>query len=384
MFTPGINSIAEDLGTTMNVVIGATTGFTVMLGFGPLILAPLSETFGRRTLYLSCFSVFTLLQVPTALSPNVETLIAMRVLSGAVGSVGIANGGGTISDMFEPHERAGVPTIGPLFGGLIVQRLGWRWIFGVLAIVCGINTLAGFFFLRETYAPVILAARMRDLESDGVRIFIQPIVLTLSLYQALIFGTTYSLYTNFEAIYSGIYGFNTEQVGLLYLFPGVGFLIAVRLIVPRIDNVYNALTRRNNDISKPEFRLPLANIGAVLVPASLFWFAWTVESEAPWPATIVSTLFYGAGQVLIVNCIQNYYIDSFEKYAASAVAAGAVFRSVVGGITPLLAPSLFDALGYGWGVSVFAFLAVALAPAPVILYKYGERIRERYHVDLDP
>lgn len=92
----------------MNVVIGATTGFTVMLGFGPLILAPLSETFGRRTLYLSCFSVFTLLQIPTALSPNVETLIAMRVLSGAAGSVGIANGGGTISDMFEPHERAGV------------------------------------------------------------------------------------------------------------------------------------------------------------------------------------------------------------------------------------------------------------------------------------
>lgn len=280
----------------------------------------------------------------------------------------------------------------------------------MLAIVCGINTLAGFFFLRETYAPVILAARMRDLENDGgrrgryrfagqdtrplssrlatafsrpVRIFIQPIVLTLSLYQALIFGTTYSLYTNFEAIYSGIYGFNTEQVGLLYLFPGVGFLIAVRLIVPRIDNVYNALTRRNNNISKPEFRLPLANIGAFLVPASLFWFAWTVEAEAPWLATIVSTLFYGVGQVLIVNCVQNYYIDSFEKYAASAIAAGAVFRSVVGGITPLLAPSLFDALGYGWGVSVFAFLAVALAPAPVVFYTFGERIRERYHVDLD-
>ena len=72
-----------------------------MLGFGPLVLAPLSETFGRRMLYLSCFSVSTLLQIPTALSPNVEILIAMRVLSGAVGSVGIANGGGTISDMFE-------------------------------------------------------------------------------------------------------------------------------------------------------------------------------------------------------------------------------------------------------------------------------------------
>ncbi|KAI9713060.1 MAG: hypothetical protein M1820_001045 [Bogoriella megaspora] len=420
MFTPGIQQIADDLGTTTHSVIGATTGFTIMLGFGPLVLAPLSETFGRRRLYMVCFTIFTLLQIPTALSPNVETLVAIRTLSGAFGSIGIANGGGTISDMFEPHERAGIfgwyllgpllgPTIGPLFGGIIVHRLNWRWMFWVLAIVCSINTLAGFFFLRETYAPVLLAARKREFENDGehhgkyryagqddrpltsklassltrpVRIFVQPIVLTMSFYQALVFGTTYSLYTNFQAIYNGIYGFNTEQVGLLYLFPGVGFLIAVRLLVPRIDNVYNALTRRNKGEATPEFRLPLANIGAILIPLSLFWFAWTVEFQVPWPATIVSTLFYGIGQVMIVNCVQNYYIDSFEKYAASAIAAGAVFRSVVGGVTPMFAPLIFEALGYGWGISVFAFLSVAIAPAPLVFYYFGASIRKRFHIEL--
>ena len=86
MFTPGIGEIAKDLGTTADVVVGATTGFVVFLGLGPLFLAPLSETFGRRSLYLICFSVFALLQVPTALSPNVETLIAVRTISGFFGS----------------------------------------------------------------------------------------------------------------------------------------------------------------------------------------------------------------------------------------------------------------------------------------------------------
>lgn len=62
------------------------------------------ETFGRRKLYMVCFTMFTLLQIPTALSPNVGTLIAMRTISGFFGSVGIANGGGTISDMFVPEE----------------------------------------------------------------------------------------------------------------------------------------------------------------------------------------------------------------------------------------------------------------------------------------
>jgi MFS family permease len=86
MFTPGIEEIAADLGTSSEVVVGATTGFVVFLGLGPLILAPLSETFGRRKLYLICFSIFALLQIPTALSPNVESLIAVRAISGFFGS----------------------------------------------------------------------------------------------------------------------------------------------------------------------------------------------------------------------------------------------------------------------------------------------------------
>ncbi|KAL1603595.1 hypothetical protein SLS60_005183 [Paraconiothyrium brasiliense] len=422
MFTPGIVEIAEDLNTSPTAVIATTTGFLIMLGIGPLLLAPLSETFGRRNLYLICFAVFALLQIPAALAPNIAFLIAVRSVSGFFGSVGIANGGGTISDMFIPSERAGVfgwyllgpllgPTLGPLFGGFIVQRLGWRWIFWVMTIVCSVNTLAGYFFLRETYAPVILARLKQKFEGSNraydatnyqfegedlrplreklahslsrpPRIFMQPIVAVMSVYQALIFGTTYSIYTNMQDIYSGTYGFSTEKVGLLYLGPGSGFLFAVWFLVPRIDDVYKKLTAKHNEKAQPEFRLPLANIGAVFIPLSLFWFAWSVQKKVHWFASIVPTFFYGIGQVMILNTTQNYYIDSFEAYAASAIAAGTVFRSLIGGIVPLIAPSLFDKLGYGWGISVFGFVSLALAPAPVLFYMFGERIRKRFTIKL--
>ena len=424
MFTPGISQIADDLDTSKEVVVGATTGFVVCLGIGPLILAPLSETFGRRRLYLTCFTVFAITQIPTALARNVTELNAWRTVSGFFGSVGIANGGGTLSDMFDPSERAGVfgwyllgpllgPTLGPLFGGLIVQNLRWRWVFWILTIVCSVNTLAAFFLLAETYAPVILEARKKHYEDEASKsssgktyrianqddrpfrirlghsmlrplriLFTQPIVMTMAAYQAIIFGTVYSLYTNFEAIYGNIYGFNTTQVGLVYLGPGLGFLIAVWFLVPRIDTIYNHLTERNNGEAKPEYRLPLANIGAVCLPVSLFWFAWTVEYQVHFAVPILSTVFFGLGMVAILNTVQNYYIDAFSKYAASAIAAGAVFRSIVGGVMPLGATGLFDSLGYGWGISVFAFLCLGLSPAPILFFYYGQSLREMFAIEL--
>jgi MFS family permease len=86
MFTPGIQQIAESLNSSEETVIACQIGYVVMLGIGPLILAPLSETFGRKHLYHVCFTFFTLLQIPAALSPNVATLITVRTVTGFFGS----------------------------------------------------------------------------------------------------------------------------------------------------------------------------------------------------------------------------------------------------------------------------------------------------------
>jgi hypothetical protein len=156
----------------------------------------------------------------------------------------------------------------------------------------------------------------------------------------------------------------------------------VWFIVPKIDVVYNRLSEKHRE-SKPEFRLPIANIGSILIPVSIFWFAWTVEYHVHWFVTILSTFFYGIGQVAIFNSTQNYYIDSFENYAASAIAAGALFRSIIGGVVPLFTPTLVEKLGFGWGMSVFAFLGVLLAPSPILFYYYGGFLREKLAIELD-
>lgn len=418
VYNPAIKNIALSLHTTEEKVIATNTGYIVLLGLGPLIIAPVSETLGRRVVYIVCFSVFTLLQIPTALAPNIATLITVRTLSGFFGSVGIANGGGTINDMFPPSGRAGIygwyllgpllgPVLGPILGGVIAQRLGWRWIYWVILIICSVNTLIGILFLRETYAPVLLAQEKARLEQENkvtytyegqddrklreklltslkrpIIILSQPVVILLSCYQALVFSTTYTIYTQMQNIFAGGYGFSTEEVGLLYLFIGLGGLTSVLFLVPRIDDVYNKLTARNKGVALPEYRLPLTNIGSVLVPVSLLWFAWTVSFRLHWLIPVSALYFYGIGQVMVINTVQNYFIDSFSKYAASAIAAGSVLRSVLGGVTPLFASMMFEKIGYGWGTSVFGFIAILIAPSPIVLYYYGSRLRERFPVSL--
>lgn len=424
-FSPAIDTIAADLNTSKEAIVGSNSAFLIAMGFAPLLLAPLSEVFGRRKLYLICFSIFALLQIPTALAPNVETLTVVRALAGLVGAIAPVNGGGSISDMFQADERAGIyswlllgpllgPSCGPLLGGVLVHRLTWRWIYWAMTIIGAVPTLAAWFLLRESYSPVILARRRAELAADerdrntnspiqyrveGVddrplsrriahsltrpfRIFVQPIVLIMSAYAAITFSTTYVIFTNLARIFTSEYGFNLEQVGLLYLCPGLGNLAAAWFVVPYIDTVYKYLTKRNNGVSEPEFRLPIANIGSVLIPTTLFWFAWTVNARSHWAIAMSSTFFYGLGQVSLFNTIQNYYIDSFEAYAASAIAAGSIFRSLVAGIVPIFAPALFEQIGYGWGISTFGFMALALAPAPLLFFYFGGRIRKAFPCNL--
>lgn len=89
-------------------------------------------------------------------------------------------------------------------------------------------------------------------------------------------------------------------------------------------------------------------------------------------------MLFGASHVSIFNCVQTYYIDAYESNAASALAAGAVLRSLVGGVVPLFVSGMFDQLGYGWGMSVFGILSVVLMPAPAVFYWVGRRVRERF------
>ena len=74
--------------------------------------------------------------------------------------------------------------------------------------------------------------------------------------------------------------------------------------------------------------------------------------------------------------IQAYLVDAFTIHAASALAANAVLRSILGACFPLFGLQMYSVLGLGWGNSLLGFVSLALCPVPLLLLKYGESIRK--------
>ena len=148
------------------------------LGLGPLYLAPLSEAYGRRVIYLSAFSLFTIFNVGCALSPNITVLTVLRFLSGMAASAGPTLGGSSIGDMFSKEDRGraqaiynfgptGGPALGGIIGGFIAYGTGdWRWSMWIMVIAPGVIVLLSFVALRETYAPRLLTIKAVQLRKD--------------------------------------------------------------------------------------------------------------------------------------------------------------------------------------------------------------------------
>lgn len=131
-------------------------------------------------------------------------------------------------------------------------------------------------------------------------LFLAPIVLLLSLYMALIYGYQYLMFTTFPRIFEGQYGFSKNAVGLVYLGIGVGFLVALVFSGLISDRLVIYLRKQNGGAAKPEYRLPLLFVGAVLAPVGLFLYGWSAEKELHWIVPIIGSAVLGAASFTIL------------------------------------------------------------------------------------
>ncbi|KAE8361537.1 major facilitator superfamily domain-containing protein [Aspergillus caelatus] len=387
-----------------------TTIYVLAYMFGPLILSPLSELYGRRLILNSANAIFTLSHIGCALAPNAGTFLAFRIISGLGGSVSLSVGGGIVPDLFDVHER-GVPNalvttgslfgpvLGPLFGGLITQGAGWRWIFWVLLIACAVVSIAMAAFAPETNALVIIRHKTLNLRKETGRqdlqsaydsekssaslnnpwlllaraisrpwkmLFRSPLLVILCIMVGLISGLLYTLLTTTSTFFQEFYGWSLETAGLAYMGLGLGSLIGLIVFA------------KTSDLLTPEMRIVTAFLPALFIPVSFFWYGWSTQAQTHWIVPLIGLVPFGFAQVGINATAQAYLMDASGPFAASSVACVTSVRCLFGAFLPLAGPSLYDHLGLGWGNSLLGFISLVMPVTTISIYRFGQKLRERY------
>ncbi|OKL59038.1 hypothetical protein UA08_05590 [Talaromyces atroroseus] len=404
-YTSGTSQIVEQFNTTDTIVTLGLTFYLLGLAIGSVVMAPLSEVWGRKPVTVGAMIVFNVMIIPVAVARSMVVIIVFRFIGALAGSVMVSSAPGMVADMVPAKNRAlafsvwsigpiNGPVIGPILGGFATQYLGWRWSCWISLMLGGVS-LAFSLVMKETYAPVILrkkAARLRKETGDSrwhCRYdYKVPLIETMktnlsrpifwNLYIGVVYGILYLCFTSYPIVFGDIRGWSLGVSGLAFLGIGIGAMTTITM-----EPLYRRMIQRHKKDPEtgevyPEAMVSVICIGSILIPIGELWFAWTcAPASIPWPAPIAAGIFFGAGNTAVFIYSSNYLTVSYGIFAASALAGNSLVRSVLGGIMPLVGTYMYDNLGPNWSGTLLGLLEVACIPIPFIFWKYGHKIRQK-------
>ncbi|KGO77032.1 Major facilitator superfamily domain, general substrate transporter [Penicillium italicum] len=409
--------IAEYTGVESEVTSLTVALFVLGWAFGPLLWAPISEVYGRRIGMLPPFVVMGCFSIGTAVSRNAASILITRFLGGIFASAPISNVPAALGDMWSPEARgiamafvsiciSGGPTLGPIIGAAVVIRpdMGWRWTAYMEAIIVFSLTLLSFFCLPETFAPVLLkqkAQKLRKTTGDQrywhphekeeinasnvmtkyfgrpLRMLVtEPLVTCTALYASFTYSLIYLTLEIFPIVFREQRHWSLMSSSLTFL----GILIGVILAAPLnflFQPYYKRAVKLNHGKAVAEARLPPLIVGGFLLTTGLFWFAWTAAPKYPWPSPVVAAGFIGAGFTLVFQQCLNFLVDTYGPYAASAVSANTILRSVLACALPVAAAPMAHNLGIGPAISILGGVSCLALPVPFLFMKYTPSLRKK-------
>ncbi|KAI0597800.1 MFS transporter [Biscogniauxia sp. FL1348] len=382
---------------------------------GPLLIAPLSEVFGRYPVMNVANVLFIGAIGLSALSQSTPLLVAARALTGLAVASNVLNPA-IVGDMFISEQRGSPMSIvmlaplvggavGPAISGAVAESLGWRqvvWMSALLATVCELGLLTCF---RETYKVAILKHRAKKLrretgnaslrtafedsdESSSKKLWsyvMRPAIVlagsgvlqALSIFGSIVFTYYYIMSTTLASILEDLYHQSPTEAGFSFIAFSVGSVISVTFCNLFLDRIYIKLRDAHGGKGKPEYRLPVVIVGAFTLPFAIALYGWTAHLRLSLGLLTFSVVLIGTTLMLSFLPFYAYVVDAFGIYAASGMTAVIVLRCLMGTFLPLTTAPLVERFGYGLAFTILASFGLLIAPIPVLVFRYGSVWRQR-------
>lgn len=156
-----LSTIADDFDASETLIAWVISGPLLASAVALPILGKLGDLYGHRRVFLTGFTISTVVTGLTVFAWDPYSLIALRGLAVVIGAATIPSSMALINSVHLPTERAkamgwwslvaaGSPAIGLVIGGPLIDAVGWRPMFGIQAGLSIVPVITAFLVLRET------------------------------------------------------------------------------------------------------------------------------------------------------------------------------------------------------------------------------------------
>ncbi|KAJ5302501.1 hypothetical protein N7476_009300 [Penicillium atrosanguineum] len=397
---------------------------TLFMGIGNLISMPWAYTTGRRPIFLVSILLLIAGGVWCQCSTSLGSHIAGRNIMALAAGQSEALSPMIVQEIHFLHERgrkigwfvfiqnitAGVFFVITTY---MVSAWGWRWWYGFFSIMNGAIFVLSVVFVSETHfdrseeamrgeptpdtdadieypprrwsddlKPFVMKPRLREIPTLYKHI-LQGLLIPTTVWLLLLNGAHLGVYVFESSTFSSIlmpppYSFGFESLGYVQAGQIVCCLIFLPLLGYGGDLVIRLLTKHNNGLYKPEYRLPVIAIPAVVGVICGVIYGQAGANPSQWSVASVVIgynasffAFLGANIVGI-----TYAVDSFPFRAAPflvVICAGRGFISF--GLSYATLPAV-QSLGYDGTMIVEVAICAVLALLAIPMYIFGPRIRD--------
>ncbi|RMJ27490.1 hypothetical protein PHISP_01619 [Aspergillus sp. HF37] len=400
--------IAQDLTVSVQRASYLTSLAIAVLGGAPLFWRPLGNSFGRRPVFLVSLVGSVVGNVGCAKSASYGTMGLCRAITAFFISPAGAMGSAVVAESFFKRDRArcmgvwalmvtlGIPGA-PFIFGFVALRVGYRWIYWILAITNAVQLLLYSFlghetlYLRDANKPAVQGSQLkqglfsfRRIDKTPITLmdFLKPLTFALrpcvsvpaGAYAMIFLWGSAMTTIEIPQVYPEKFGLNTQEVGLQFLGVIIGSVLGEQVGGFMSDRwMRQRRERQSGEAPAPEFRLWLAYIGHALTICGVVVFAVQIghAAEGNWNVTpVVGAAIAAAGNQIVTTVNITYAVDCYRTEAASVGVFITLVRQVWGFIGPFWFPQMFENVGWGGGAGIAVGLMVAASVLPTMVLQW--------------